>query len=148
MRGKKLSLNFRLIGLVGLLMTVACIAIAAALYLIENQKTDLKIINIAGRQRMLTQKFAKEFFDQVSIRQVLNAYTNLTEVVSKQVVTDRGYYAKNVIAKLKTEAPSCFAAMPEYKDTPGAIPIGVNIKNAENRKIHLKTSSYRSIKMF
>lgn len=122
MRGKRLSLNFRLIGLVGLLMTVACVAIGASLYLIQSQKADLKVINIAGRQMMLTQKFAKEFFDLVSIKQVVGAYENLTEVISKQVVTDRGYYARNVIGKLKREAPSCFAATPKYKDTPGAIP--------------------------
>ncbi len=45
----------------------------------------------------------------------------LARVVTEQVATDRGYYTKNVVAKLKLESPDFKAGM-NYHETKGAIP--------------------------
>ncbi len=45
----------------------------------------------------------------------------LAEVITEQVATDRAYYAKNVVAKLKSENPD-FQAGVGYHDISGAIP--------------------------
>jgi methyl-accepting chemotaxis protein len=46
----------------------ACVIIASVMWSLETQRTDAQIINLAGRQRMLSQKFAKEFFDDLGTR--------------------------------------------------------------------------------
>ena len=66
------SLNKRLTSLVAILLVVIGGLITTTLWVTNAKKTDGLVINLAGRQRMLTQKFAKE------VLQELHAGTQLT----------------------------------------------------------------------
>ncbi len=54
------SLNSLLAFLVGTLLVVTLVIIASTLWVVNQQKADGLVINLSGRQRMLTQKFTKE----------------------------------------------------------------------------------------
>ncbi len=56
----KFGIRFILLGLVGLAVLTAVGISSISLYFLGAQEQDAPIINIAGRQRMLTQKMAKE----------------------------------------------------------------------------------------
>ncbi len=88
---------------------------------LNQQSADSTVINIAGRQRMLTQKFTKELLDELNTNQVKAAAQKITEVASEQVVADRQYYTKHVVGKLKRDWPN-FRASVNHKTTPGTIP--------------------------
>ncbi len=62
------SLNFKITFMVGLIMTVLFVAISVTLVTINDQKHDGLEINLAGRQRMLSQKFTKELFADEIVR--------------------------------------------------------------------------------
>ena len=67
-----LSLNVKLALLTGILMLSIAGIISATLWVTAAQKADGLVINLAGRQRMLTQKFTKEFYDALTIGQENN----------------------------------------------------------------------------
>lgn len=48
------------------LSVIICLMFAGTWYTTAAQKSDGLVINLAGRQRMLTQKMTKELFDFVS----------------------------------------------------------------------------------
>jgi len=54
------SLKFKFTLLVGLFMAFVALTVGATLYVAGSQSSDALVINVAGRQRMLTQKMAKE----------------------------------------------------------------------------------------
>jgi methyl-accepting chemotaxis protein len=141
MAQNNLSLNARLLGFLGLLLVVACGAIGASLFVVHTQEADGVIINMAGRQRMLIQKFAKEFFDEVSVRQVAEGFKQLGEVVSRQIMVDRSYYTKNVIGKLKADWPD-FKAASNFHGIPNAIPLPATFVR-ETSDLLDDSSSYR-----
>ena len=58
---------------------------------ISKQKSDGVVINLAGRQRMLSQKFTKEFLDELNVRQIAAASEELTSVATRQIVSDPGH---------------------------------------------------------
>ncbi len=60
------SLKARVIGLMTLLMLSIVGIVGLTLVVLDNQKADGVTINLAGRQRMLTQKFSKEFLDELN----------------------------------------------------------------------------------
>ena len=69
-RGKRqMSLNTRLTMLVGVLLLAIIGIIGSTLWVTNTQKADGLVINLAGRQRMLTQMFAKEILQEANNRQ-------------------------------------------------------------------------------
>lgn len=94
-----------------------------AFIIILKQKTDGLIINMAGRQRMLTQKYTKEFLIELNIKQVAEAANSLTEIAAQQIKTDRTYYTKNIVGKLKNDIPGSFMPSSDYDDIKGASPL-------------------------
>ena len=60
------SLKFKTAVLVGLFSVVMLLVVGTTTYVVSSQSADAKIIDIAGRQRMLTQKMSKEAFALVS----------------------------------------------------------------------------------
>jgi len=88
---------------------------------LNQQKTDSTVINIAGRQSMLTQKFTRELLDELNVAQVKSAAIKITSGAAAQIVADRSYYTKNVIGKLKRDWPD-FKASVNHLSIPGAIP--------------------------
>ncbi len=61
-----MSFQMRLSLLVGILLIAVFGIIASTLWVTSAQKADALVLNLAGRQRMLTQKFAKEVFQELS----------------------------------------------------------------------------------
>jgi len=88
---------------------------------LKHQEEDSMIINLAGRERMLTQKFTKEVMEETSLKQLLASTETLASAASNQIIADRGYYTQNVIKKLKRDWPG-FKASIEHATTKGAIP--------------------------
>ncbi len=65
-----ISINFRLISIMCIVMSTLFGVVASTLWVLRYQKADAVIINLAGRQRMLTQKYHKEVLEEFNIRQV------------------------------------------------------------------------------
>ncbi len=88
---------------------------------IGTQADDAAVTDIAGRQRMLSQKYSKELLAELNERQVIYGAERVAATAAMQIRADRGYYAKNVIAKLKRETDDAVVT-PEYHDRIGGIP--------------------------
>lgn len=109
-----------------LFLTFVVLNIIGAVFVfvtISKQKADGLIINFAGRQRMLTQKFTKEFLGELNIRQVSSAADRLTGVATQQIRTDRTFYTKNIIGKLKRELSGSFFPRADYHNIKGGVPL-------------------------
>ena len=119
---KNTSLNVRLAGIFAVLFLGSLLAAAFSLWAAYAGKNDARIVNIAGRQRMLTQKYAKEVLDELSNRQVLASAEQIAAVAGNQIVCDRIAYTTQVVGKLKQEWPD-FKADANYKTVSGAIPL-------------------------
>nr|MBC8257545.1 type IV pili methyl-accepting chemotaxis transducer N-terminal domain-containing protein [SAR324 cluster bacterium] len=80
------SIKFKVIGLVGLFVVLLLIVVGTTSYIIVSQSADAKVIDIAGRQRMLTQKMSKEAFALIFALKSRSAFEeqrkNLLETIS------------------------------------------------------------------
>ena len=63
---KNSSLSVILFGLIGLMAAVFLTTIMVNYRILDEKRSDALIINLAGRQRMLTQKFTKEYFETLN----------------------------------------------------------------------------------
>ena len=77
---------------------------------VSMQKSDGVIINLAGRQRMLIQTFTRDFFDNLSNRQIIAAVKQYAKVTTNQIKAYRTYYTKNIVGKLQEELPGIQAS--------------------------------------
>ena len=59
---KRLGIAQRILVLAGLFWLFLVMVVGSTFYVVSSQKDDAQVINIAGRQRMLTQKMTKEAF--------------------------------------------------------------------------------------
>ncbi len=116
------SLKFKVTALVSCFAAFMLVVVGGTFYVIRSQAEDGKIINIAGRQRMLSQKFTKELLDELNVRQVAASAEQFTKAVTRQIKADRAYYTKNIIGKLKREW-SGFKAGTNYHSAKGSIPL-------------------------
>ncbi len=121
-RAKGLSLSVRLTLLVGVLLLAMGGTIVSTLWVTHAQKTDGVLINLAGRQRMLSQKFAVEVLQEANGCQVVGNARHTGSIAAAQITADRQYYTKNVIGKLKKEWDG-FKASDAYHDKSATIPL-------------------------
>lgn len=89
---------------------------------LRTQATDATLINLAGRQGMLGQKYSKEVLDELSAHQMLASARRTAEGLSLQLRAARSHYAKNVVLKLMNENMEVGISA-DYQDTKGAIPL-------------------------
>ncbi len=96
--GKGISMTKKqiLLSLVVLLVIISMSMYGATWLITSEQKDDGLIINLAGRQRMLSQKYVMEVFREVSNRQFSNNAENAGRIASEQITAYRQYYANNV----------------------------------------------------
>ncbi len=66
MRAGKISLSMRLTALSGGMFLIVALMAIATLHVVRQQEADGRIINLSGRQRMLTQKYTKEFLYELA----------------------------------------------------------------------------------
>lgn len=117
-----MSLNTRLTMPVGVLLLAIIGIIASTLWVTNAQKADGLAMNLTGRQRMLIQRFAKEILQEANNRQEVARAELRARIATAQIMADRRYYARNVIAKLANDWED-FQASDNHRDVPGAIPL-------------------------
>jgi len=117
-----MSLGMRLGAIMGVFALLIVGIVGVTYWVTSAQKADAMVINLAGRQRMLTQKFNKEFLDEVNDRQVVATATQRAATATAQIIADRIYYTENIIGKLKKQSPE-FKAGADYHEIDGSIPL-------------------------
>ena len=115
--------------------------VAYTVLTLQQQSTDSTGVNIAGRQRMLTQKFTKEVFDELNDRQTIAAAQRQTEVIATQIMEDRAYYNKNVIVKLQNDGMA-ISASPDFQNIQGAIPAPATFVQQVSQVLDEKKADY------
>ena len=108
---------------------------------ISDQKADTLIINMAGRQRMLTQKFTNEFFDTVIPNQIRHSALKTAEIATTQIIEDRAKFTKTVFGKLEKELKGLSGGR-ELSDVMGAVPLPITFAQEVSEKIS-QTGVYR-----
>ncbi len=130
------------LGVTSLGLTLIIIAMFLATWLVNRQQmNDGLIINLAGRQRMLSQKFTKEVYDENNKKTLIARARENATGITVQITADRAYYTKNVIGKLKKEWPD-FKADQYYHDTEGAIPLPATFVQEVSEEIN-SSGQYR-----
>jgi len=119
---KNLALNIKLPAIVSIMLLALFAAVGFSVWASKSASNDTKIVNIAGRQRMLSQKYTKEILDELNLEQVLHRVEQTASVTARQIVADRTMYTKNVIGKLKGEWPG-FKAGVDYNNVSTSIPL-------------------------
>ena len=112
-----LPVQFSLVPLAFILAIIGIVYFAAAAINGEGAAT----VNIAGRQRMLTQKYGKEVLDELGEKILVEAATIRAATAAHQISADRAYYTKNVVGKIIADGMEATVS-PEYHNTVGAIP--------------------------
>ena len=108
---------------------------------ISDQKTDGLIINIAGRQRMLTQKFTNEFFDTVIPNQIRHSALKSAEIATTQIIEDRAKFTKTVFGELEKELNELSGGK-ELSDVMGSVSLPITFAQEVSEKIN-QTGVYR-----
>ncbi|MHC4182026.1 MAG: c-type heme family protein [Planctomycetota bacterium] len=68
--------------------------------------TNSAVVNLSERQRMLIQKYTKEYINELIPLQVRHSTLKAAEIATLQITEYRKQYANNVIGKLKKEVPA------------------------------------------
>ena len=89
---------------------------------IRNQRDSAYIINLAGRERMLIQKYTKEINAELIPAQLRNSTIRTARIATLQIVTDRTHYTERVVGKLIREAPEVHPNQ-HYNSIVGGIPL-------------------------
>lgn len=103
-----------------------------------SQEQDKHIINLAGRQRMLTQKYFKEFINELIPLQVRHSTIKAAKIATIQIVEDRKQYTKNIIGKLKNDGIVDVHPNKDYADIKGGIPLPATFVQEVSRAINQK----------
>ena len=89
----------------------------------RDQQSDLVVVNLAARQRMLTQKYFKEYINELIPRQVRHSTRKAAEIATIQIVEDRREYTKRIIGKLKKDGVTDVHPNRNYTNIEGGIPL-------------------------
>ena len=105
---------------------------------IREQQDEKAIVNLAGRQRMLTQKYFKEYINELIPLQVRHSTTKAAEIATIQIVEDRKQFTKNVIIKLKKDGIIDVHPNSEYAKIDGGIPLPATFVQEVSERINEK----------
>lgn len=133
----KYKLGIILCALVCLIIVITAMTFKAVNIQINASKT----INLAGRQRMLAQRFSKEFFDGMVPEQVRASSLKAAEIATMQIKEDREKYTEGVIGKLKKELRG-FKPSRDWTGIKGGVPLPATFVQEVSEKIN-KTGLYR-----
>ncbi len=90
---------------------------------ITEQHEQKVVADLGGRQRMLTQKYYKEYIKDILPLQVRHSTQKAAEIATLQIVEDRKQYTKNIIIKLKKDGIVDVHPNRKYADIDGGIPL-------------------------
>ncbi len=102
------------------------------------QNAEKTTIDLAGRQRMLTQKYFKEYINDLIPLQVRHSTLKAAEIATLQIVEDRKQYTKNIIIKLKKDGIVDVHPNREYTNIDGGIPLPATFVQEVSSKINEK----------
>ena len=105
---------------------------------IREQQDEKAIVNLAGRQRMLTQKYFKEYINELIPLQVRHSTTKAAEIATIQIVEDRKQFTKNVIIKLKKDGIIDVHPNSDYAKIDGGIPLPATFVQEVSERINEK----------
>ncbi len=105
---------------------------------IRDQQTEKSVVNLAGRQRMLTQKYFKEYINELIPLQVRHSTLKAAEIATIQIVEDRKQYTKNIIVKLKKDGIVDVHPNRDYAKISGGIPLPATFVQEVSSKINEK----------
>jgi len=105
---------------------------------IRDQQAEKSVVNLAGRQRMLTQKYFKEYINELIPLQVRHSTMKAAEIATIQIVEDRTQYTKNIIVKLKKDGIVDVHPNREYAKIGGGIPLPATFVQEVSSKINEK----------
>ena len=97
----RLSVSNKLLANIFFFCVILIAVISYTVVTLQQQAKDSTVIDIAGRQRMLSQKYTMEVLRELQNRQSVAAARQFASAASHQIMADRAYYAKNVVAKLQ-----------------------------------------------
>jgi len=101
---------------------------------IREQQGEKAVVNLAGRQRMLTQKYFKEYINELIPLQVRHSTLKAAQIATIQIVEDRREYTKNIIVKLKMDGIVDVHPNREYASINGGIPLPATfVQDVSNR---------------
>lgn len=110
-----------------IVFTVFFVTVATGVFffyrLTTRQEHDKVIIDLSGRQRMLTQMYFKEFINELIPLQVRNCTLKAAKIATTQIVEDRNQYTKNIIGKLKNDGIVNVHPNKNYAEISGGIPL-------------------------
>ncbi len=104
--------------------------------IITEQEDERVVVNLAGRQRMLTQKYFKEYINELIPLQVRYSTLKAAEIATLQIVEDRKQFTKNVVIKLKKDGIVDVHPNREYADIDGGIPLPATFVQEVSSKIN------------
>ena len=105
---------------------------------VRKQESIKEVNNLAGRQRMLTQKYFKEYINETIPMQVRYATLNTAKVATIQIVEDRKQFTKNVVIKLKKDGIVDVHPNRDYTNIDGGIPLPATFVQEVSAKIKAK----------
>ncbi|MFQ5687431.1 MAG: methyl-accepting chemotaxis protein [Candidatus Scalindua sp.] len=105
---------------------------------IRGQQAEKSVVNLAGRQRMLTQKYFKEYINELIPLQVRHSTLKSAEIATTQIVEDRKQYTKNIIVKLKKDGIADVHPNRDYAKVGGGIPLPATFVQEVSSKINEK----------
>ncbi|KKK62101.1 hypothetical protein LCGC14_3007680, partial [marine sediment metagenome] len=102
------------------------------------QQHEKAVVDLAGRQRMLTQKYFKEYINELIPLQVRHSTLKAAEIATIQIVEDRKQYTKNIIVKLKKDGIVDVHPNRDYTNIDGGIPLPATFVQEVSSKINEK----------
>jgi hypothetical protein len=125
-----------------LVFSIFFVAVITGAFFVFNtiriQQNEKAVVSLAGRQRMLTQKYFKEYINELIPLQVRHATTKAAEIATLQIVEDRKQFTKNVIVKLRKDGIADVHPNREYATIEGGIPLPATFVQEVSNKINAK----------
>ena len=84
---KNIKVSNKLIGLVGIVLIPFLLVVLYTALTLGEQKNDAVVLNIAGRQRMLSQKYTKEVLQEIFTNSDSTASNNTITLFDKSLET-------------------------------------------------------------
>ncbi len=125
-----------------LVFSIFFVVVIVGAYFVFNstakQNAEKNTVDVAGRQRMLTQKYFKEYVNDLIPIQVRHSTLKAAEIATLQIVEDRKQYTKNIIIKLKKDGVTDVHPNREYANLEGGIPLPATFVQEVSGKINKK----------
>ncbi len=125
-----------------LVYSVFLVAVLGGAYFVFNstmeQNAQKSTLDLAGRQRMLTQKYFKEYVNDLIPLQVRHSTLKAAKIATIQIVEDRKQYTKNIVVKLKKDGVTSVHPNREYANLEGGIPLPATFVQEVSGKINEK----------